>query len=471
MILLINPPSPEGTVSNKDMMGGLGQVYPDVPGASTVPPLDLFYCAAVLKDKGVEFGLLDALSFSGSGDEFRDAVRELKPEHVFIRTSLPTYRHDAVFAAEVKRETGAKTWFFGPAAELFDVELLNGGGADVVFSGEAEMVMSGLAASGFVPEGAPGLVFLRGGKAVRTAPVPAAADLDSVAYPLWSARDSGRYRVAAFFGDEPYLPVQTSRGCPFGCSYCPYTKLQGGRWRERGVENVLGELKRDHDEFGISNFLFRDPEFTLNEERTLRLCKGMEGLGFTLSWVCETRPDTLNDRLIGSMARAGCRQINFGVESVGERTLANVRRKYVPPEKIIEVVSAARKHGVKLFCFFIMGLPGQTASEILNDIRFAASVLPGLVQFTYATPYPSTDMFTWAQANRLIEVSDYSKYTGYVPVMRNEHLTRAQLEKLFSYAYDRLRSRGPAESWPARLRSLAGAIRLDIRELRLRYFL
>jgi radical SAM superfamily enzyme YgiQ (UPF0313 family) len=465
MILLINPPNPDKLISNKDMMGGLGQVYPAGPGTSSVPPLDLYYCAAVLKISGISFALLDCLPENVPVEKALGEAVEMGPDLVLVRTSLPTLAADLAFSQELKTRSGARIAFFGPVTGLVCDDLLSGG-ADAVLVGEPEAILPALAANGFRFSSVPGIVWKERGRTMRNPEVKPMQDLDGLPYPLWELRPAD-FRIEPFFGKAPYLPLLASRGCPFGCGYCPYTRLQGRAWRPRSVAKVLAEVKHNCEELGIRNVLFRDPEFTLNEERTLEICEGLRALG-GIRWVCETRPDTVTPEMMRAMSAAGCSQINFGVESLSAKALEVSGRKAVDKKRLSLLAAEAKRAGVRLFCFFIMGLPGQNRRDILDDVDFAFANLPGLVQFTCATPYPGTVMRDWAEARQYIEEGDCTKYSGYTPVMRNETLSTADLAELMAFAGEKLRLRGG----PGRkMRSAAGylyrRISLKIREMRL----
>lgn len=466
MILLINPPNPDGLVSNKDMMGGLGQVYPAGPGTPSVPPLDLYYCAAILKAADSPFAFIDCLPGNIPRSEALAKAAAAKPDLTLVRTSLPTLAADLAFSLELKKISGAKVGLFGPAAGLFSDDLLSGG-ADMVLNGEPEAVLPGLEKNGFAPFSVQGMAWKEGGAVRRNTPAKLLEKLDALPFPLWESRTAD-FKIGPFFGEQPYFPVLASRGCPFGCAYCPYTKLQGRAWRPRSTANVLAEIRRNSAGLGVRNVLFRDPEFTLDAARTIEICEGLRVLG-GIRWVCETRPDTVTPDMIRTMASAGCSQLNFGVESLSPRALAASVRKPVDKKSLASLAAEAERSGIKLFCFFIMGLPGQERKDILEDINFAAANLPGLVQFTCATPYPGTAMREWAEARQYIEEKDYSKYSGYAPVMRNEKLSAADLAELMAFAGAKLRARGgPGKT----LRSAAGyayrRLSLKIQETRLK---
>src|SRR5579864_878922 len=106
--ILINPPNPPGYVSNKDSMGGFGQLYP--PGAPPFPPLDLPYLAAYLLREGFEVKTIEAGALRLSAAQVCDMITSAENGGgtlVVVRTSLPTIDWDLSVCAEIRRAAPA----------------------------------------------------------------------------------------------------------------------------------------------------------------------------------------------------------------------------------------------------------------------------------------------------------------------------------------------------------------------------
>jgi radical SAM superfamily enzyme YgiQ (UPF0313 family) len=437
MILLINPPSPEGKVSNKDMMGGLGQLYDE--GGPRIPPIDLPYTAACLKAKGYPVTVIDSL---GLGLDREGLLRSVRKEHlghqdlsIAIRISLPTLSHDLGVAEIIKKETGRSLIIFGPLVSLRPQEVIEEEFVDVIVLGEPERALVDLFSKG---AGRTAGIWYKDEKnrIVKNGSFDFIKDLDQLPFPAWELMPYKSYVLPKpqFPDETPFLPVLTSRGCPFACGYCPYPATQGPQWRARSPENVAEELAHIVNGLGIHNVLFRDPEFTFDRERTLALCERIVNKGLELNWRCETRIDTLDGDLIKAMGRSGCRGINIGVETLSAEILKKVGRKDPNSAFASGLFDLCKEVGIHTFCFFILGLPGQRTRDVLRDIDFMRSIDPAQVQFTFATPYPGTDLFRWAEANGFRIDKDWMHYTGYIPVMRNESMTADHLRRLHRFA-------------------------------------
>jgi anaerobic magnesium-protoporphyrin IX monomethyl ester cyclase len=457
MIVLINPPNPKGKTSNKDMMGGLGQTYK--ASDIKVPPMDLAIIAAILKRFEVPFLVHDYLV-----EDFREkklaaevegVVKNGKDVVFLIRVSMPTFEHDCQFTGMLKKLFHWKTILYGPYLDFVHEEALRDEGVDGVILGEAE--------SWFLRK-APELNFFSeenrdlktGVKWVVNRERIVVNDLDEFPMPAWRLLPYTKYTVDILqLNDETsFLPIASSRGCPYACGYCPYPVIQGKRWRKRSPERVVEELRYVVNSLGVRNVVFRDPEFSLDRERVLRLCELIKEQRLEFWWRCETRVDTLDEECLRAMHGAGCRGLNIGIETMLEETAKEINRKFIPTVMIRNLVRVSKELGIQVFAFFIIGLPGQTKAEINSMIEFAESLDCSEVQFTMATPYPETSLLKWAKDRGYLVRENAARYTGYSPVMRNEHLSTVKLWLMFNYAQHKLNVKKIAASVGRGRRSL-----------------
>jgi radical SAM superfamily enzyme YgiQ (UPF0313 family) len=142
----------------------------------------------------------------------------------------------------------------------------------------------------------------------------------------------------------------------------------------------------------------------------------------------------LDEETVKAMAAAGCDGVNFGVESAEPEIQANVGRKVISRERIIEIVARCRRHGIKTFCFFIIGLPGDTVETILETIHFAIRLRANWIQFTAASPFIGTRLRDWAVAEGLATEDEYSYISSHIVLMGNDNLSKYQIERLHRFA-------------------------------------
>jgi radical SAM superfamily enzyme YgiQ (UPF0313 family) len=260
--------------------------------------------------------------------------------------------------------------------------------------------------------------------------------LDELPLPKWELVPYEKYRLpkSSVSSETAFLPVWSSRGCPIGCHYCPYPVGQGLAWRYRSAENVVEEIEHLVNNLSIKYILFRDPMFSLNQKRVLKICDEINRRGIKVKWRCETRIDFLTVETLRAMAAAGCEGINFGVESSDVEIQAGVGRKPISPEEIAGHFALCRELGIKTFGFFIIGLPGDTVQTIFKTIKFALEIKPHWVQFTAATPFIGTKLRDWAIEQGLAEKDEYAYVSSHETIMGNENLSVAQVRKLHKTA-------------------------------------
>lgn len=427
MIALVNPPNPPGRVSNKDMMGGFGQCYPPECDVK-VPPIDLTYVAAVLRDRKIDVRVIECLGAELSLENLIAELQKDKLKMVCIRTSTSTFSWDTEVSSRIKKEINTTIVFFGPHVNIMPDNVIDHPSVDAVVLDEPEYTI-GEIATGF--EDTLGVWYKAGGKVIKNNRRDPITNLDDLPFPAWDLLPYSKYTIGALMPDEhPTLFMQTSRGCPFGCSYCPYPIAQGSTFRKRSPKNVLDEIGWLVERFGVKNILIRDPEFTLDKKRVEEICKGLINLNYGISWRCETRVDTLDEALLEVMHEAGCIGINMGIESRSKKVCEQSGRKPLRETDTEKIIKKCRQLGIGTFCFFIVGLPGDDRSSILDTIDYAVTLGADNSQFTVATPYIGTPLYNWATENNFIEAFELDQITGFESIMRNENLDSEQM-KLF----------------------------------------
>jgi anaerobic magnesium-protoporphyrin IX monomethyl ester cyclase len=436
-VIAVNPPNPPGFVANRDSMGGYGQLYP--AGATILPPLDLPYLAAYLIDKGVQVEVLEAQGLELDVEHLIAKLEESVKNHpepslVVVRLALCSLDWDLSVCDRLKKATHAAVAIWGSVLPHVGARLLETT-ADYIVHNEPDETVWELV-TGRNEEEILGLQYRRGPEWFSNADRPLAKDLDAKPFPKWELLPYRRYATprSSTTGSLPFLPILTSRGCPFGCHYCPYPVGQGLPFRYRSPKNVVDEIEHLVRDLGIKYILFRDPMFSLRQSRVIEICEEINKRDLRFKWKCETRPDCLDEKTLRAMAQAGCDGINFGVESADVEIQQNSGRKPISREQIIQITSLCRRLGIKTFCFFIIGLPGDTTSTILDTIGFAVGLRANWIQFTAASPLVGTKLRDWAIATGLVSDDTYAYRNSHETMIGNENLHKSQIQSLYRFA-------------------------------------
>jgi radical SAM superfamily enzyme YgiQ (UPF0313 family) len=206
--------------------------------------------------------------------------------------------------------------------------------------------------------------------------------------PAFDLAPPARYGYEALGGDLALL--ETSRGCRHACSFC-LKEMYGPGVRYKDPEQVVAEA-REAVRLGARRAYIMDLDFTSRRDRALEVCRGLEEAGLGLEWCCQARADAVDRELLQAMRRAGCRLIHFGLESASRRVLEGTG-KGLEPERARWAVRETAAQGMDAACFFLFGLPGETAADRARTIALARSLEAAFCSFHRATAYPGTRLF------------------------------------------------------------------------------
>ncbi|MDQ6887538.1 MAG: radical SAM protein [Gemmatimonadota bacterium] len=434
--ILLNPPNPPGYVSNKDSMGGFGQLFHE--GAPPFPPLDLPYLAGALAHAGMDVEVVEAGAMLWSTEEVCERLRKhpaVERAVVVVRTSLPTIDHDLAMCATIREQVRpGRIVLYGAAVKPLLHRIKQDTVIDAAITGEPDKPVLELLEGKPLSEIA-GLTY-RDGQEWRSNPDrPFDKALDAMPFPRWDLLPFEKYTMprSAAAGVMRFLPMLSSRGCPFGCNYCPYPVGQGLPWRHRSPANVVDEMEHIVRTFGVEYVIFRDPLFSANKKRVAEICAEIVRRGVKVTWRCETRIDCLDEATIALMASAGCTGVNFGVESSDPEIQKNVERKPITEAQFVQTIGLLRKYKISTFAFFVVGLPGDTVDTILASIRFALKLGATWTQFTVATPFIGTKLHDWAVSQGFIAKDRYTIVSSHEGSMGNENLTPQQVHLLHRF--------------------------------------
>jgi radical SAM superfamily enzyme YgiQ (UPF0313 family) len=210
-------------------------------------------------------------------------------------------------------------------------------------------------------------------------------DLDSLPFP---SRDL--YLNETRYMDYGY--IMTGRGCPFECTFCASKKVWKGHVRFRSPENVVEEVKHVYDKYGTKFFYFVDDTFTLNKKRSKKICELLVESNLDISWICDTRVDTIDEELLRLMKESGCVRMKIGVESGSERILKMVKKK-ITKRQIRDSVSLIKKVEIDLTIYLMIGFPTETKEEMRETLEFARELEPTYYSLSILAPYPGTEVY------------------------------------------------------------------------------
>lgn len=401
-ICFVNPP-----LSTEDLYAQW-----DLSGVDSVcPPLGLLILAAVARGAGHQVSLVDAYSTGLSADATARKIADMAPDVVGFTATTPAIFGAANTARLLRPLLPGATFILGGAhiTAVPDQTVLMFPEFDCAVLGEGENTMLELLAAlgsggGTQLDAVDGLAFLRDGAVVKTAPRAFLPDLDQVPLPAWDLLPNlfSPYRMSIVgTTSDKSTAIFTSRGCPGICSFCD-TSVFGRRFRGHSAEYVLHMLDVLVKDYGVQDFLIYDDNFVVDRKRLHAICEGIIKRNYGIHWSCCARVNLVNPEVLALMRRAGCWQIEYGIES-GCPDILKRMNKLITPEQIRTALTATKKVGIMTRGNFIVGYPGETKESLQRTLDFLLGLDLDYYQQTFFTPYPgaaaSATAGDWGQVN------------------------------------------------------------------------
>ncbi|MCF8029718.1 MAG: B12-binding domain-containing radical SAM protein [Desulfohalobiaceae bacterium] len=393
-----------------------------------LPPLGIGYLASVLRGEGHTVRIAD---LNIDSRYLLDRVGEFD----LVGISGDTPRHGVAMELAAKvREQGVPVAMGGPHVSFRAEENLRSGPVDYVVRGEGEESFRNLVRDlqeGGDGVGVPGISCRNKGEVLHN-PTTSFLDINDIPLPSRDLLPMSSYRV--YVGNRLGTTVIASRGCPFNCSFCSSSELFGLRWRPREPEAIVDEVEYLYRHYGFRAVLFMDDNFTLDPDRTIRICELMLKRGLDVKWWCFSRVTSVNQRedMVESMAEAGGEMVFLGVETPHEEVLDHYGKK-ATSEDAQGAVRILRKHGIRIYGSLILGDPQEDQRMIRQTISYAKSLNPNIAQFAILTPYPGTRLYDEMRP-RLLD-RDWSYYDGLHSVISYDYLTPEEVEGFLKKAY------------------------------------
>jgi radical SAM superfamily enzyme YgiQ (UPF0313 family) len=194
------------------------------------------------------------------------------------------------------------------------------------------------------------------------------------------------------------IPIESGRGCPYGCEFCTVTGFFGDSIRFRSNQSIVDEMlrlkARARRTSGKIAVFFVDDNFAINIKRTKSLLRDIIAAGAELAWVGQISANLLRDEeLLELIADSGGKWIFIGMESLDPANLASVNKGFNKPSEYAGVLQALARRNIYAITSFIFGLDNDTpgvAERTLSQMREWPPVLP---VFGQITPFPATPLY------------------------------------------------------------------------------
>jgi tRNA A37 methylthiotransferase MiaB len=357
-------------------------------------PIDLATAAAIMENKDNTVKILDINALK---IPLEKAIEQSEGfDKIFITSaSLDRWQcphiDNSSFMLTVKefKKSFPKSeiYIMGPHPTMRPEKILQETKADGLIMGEPELAIVDLCEKS--PKKTKGIAYLEKGK-IKFTKKREPADISKFPIPAFHLLPMEKYSYE-MMGDK-FSIIETSRGCPFQCIFCAKDIMYNKKYRAKSLEKVEKELDVLVNNFGIKNIYFIDLEFTVNKNHSEEICDLLLRKNYPIKWTCQTRIDTVDEKLLKKMKKSGCKSIHFGIESGSDRIL-KLTKKGMNKDKIRKGIELTKKIGIETIGFFMLGLPEEREEDMIKTIEFAKELNPDYVSFNIASPYPGTEFY------------------------------------------------------------------------------
>lgn len=431
-IFFVYPPS---VVMNRE--GRCQQPVNELVSIPPLPPIELMYLAAIAKNSGYECKIKDYSVNNETLDDFSRDLKAFDPDYLLINVATPTLESDLNVCCVAKViKQNVVTIATGAYFLSFDIEVLeNNPCLDLIIKGEPEFIFKDIIENKPY-EDILGLSYRKNGMVVSNGRRPFIENLDDIPFPARDILDNNLFKRPD--NNKVQTIIKVSRGCPFHCFFCLATPVSGAKVRLRSAKNIVDEIKECVEKYNIKNFIFWSDVFDVNRDWVIILCQEIIDSGLKITWSSNSRADLIDEELADMMYKSGCRLVSMGVES-GSQEILDKMGKNLTLKQVRNAVKIFKKAKIKLYNYFVIGLPWEDEKHIEETIKFAIELNGDFVSFYTATALPGSRFYDYILENNLgdLKAKETYKNAYYYPSVATHHILKDRIMELHKSAMKR----------------------------------
>ena len=259
-------------------------------------------------------------------------------------------------------------------------------------------------------------------------------DINDLSIPGWEIIFKSYIPKFKFLGNGPAVNINASRGCPYSCFYyCVYPLQQGRKLRLKNPEKLITEIRYLKEKLNVSNYVFRDPVFSIDKKHTIEICKKIIEEKLNINICVETHLKNIDQEITTFFKSAGIKLIYVGIESSDENVKKNNNRWSEDNDKQIEKIKYLEKEGIKVKAMYIIGLPTDTKETFNQTLEYAKRINSSYAQFSVFTPYPSTPVYN--EYKDKMSFKKYEEFTQWQLVFDHPNFTKKDIRDILDYSY------------------------------------
>jgi hypothetical protein len=240
------------------------------------------------------------------------------------------------------------------------------------------------------------------------------------------------------FAQPSFGTADTSRGCPFACSFCTIINVQGRKMRERSPESIAELLRANYRQHGVSFYFFTDDNFARKKlwretfEEIIKLRKEGIKISFMMQVDLARKPKDF----VRLSAEAGCTQVFIGMESVNPQNLKAEGKGQNHVEEYQKIIREWHDAGIVVHTGYIIGLPFDTQAQVPQDIRYLMDVIqPDQASFFMLTPLPGSHDHREMKKRGEWMDPDFNKRDSFHATIEHPHMTAEEWTQVYEDAW------------------------------------
>ncbi len=380
-ILLINPYNETGCGINE---------------ATVEVPVGLLSLAATLEKRKINVSILDAYAMQLPEYKVIDTIKSLRPNIVGIYVNIFSFLQAISYTEKIKKiSKDIIVIWGGPHPTVVTESCFKKSKVDFVVIGEGESTLLEFMENRMNKSNLAhikGLAYRQGSHFKINSPRERIVDLDSLPLPAYHLLPDMRYYKTRA-RKRPFMGIITSRGCPFNCIYCSKDVFKS-RITMRSPENIMEEIDLLVNRYKVRQIDILDDNFAVDRRRVERLCDLLieRNYKICINLQLGIRADKVDEGLLRKMRRAGVFKLAFGVETGNELVLREIK-KQLDLDEVLEASYLARKCGIIVVGYFMIGLPGDNEQTLQETIDFAIKMNPHIANFMMTIPFYGTELY------------------------------------------------------------------------------
>jgi anaerobic magnesium-protoporphyrin IX monomethyl ester cyclase len=347
----------------------------------------IYALAGVLKSDDRQLFYVGTRSFSRALKNIRTISPDLICYSSFSAT-IPLY---VSFDRLAKQACSARSVIGGPGP-TFDWSALEASSIDAICIGEGEYALVDFIRNGFAPAKN---IFRR------------QDDFPDTFYPLVNMDElpfpdrSVVYNADRLLRDSPSKQFFSGRGCPYDCSYCFNHKFRemfqgcGPAIRKKSVDYLMEEIRDVRRRYPLKEVIFNDDIFILGGKWFADFCDHYPrkvGLPYT----CNIRANLIDEEIAAGLKQSGCQAVNWAIETGNDRLRNTVLNRNMTDEQIYHAAQCLTRQGIPFRTGNILGLPGETPSQMDETVEMNIRVKPYLGLANIFIPFPGLTLTQYA---------------------------------------------------------------------------